>query len=295
MLYKDSGFSPCVAPGFVSCTMLEGVDFNLSYFPLKHLGYKALLRVTGELFAQISEPRSAKLFIGVSSKLDYPQVEEIWQGACEAAREFGYADLGLDIGPSLTGLCISVSAVGKAPQQVAVAPKSKDLVCITNNAGAAFLGSQLLEGCRGLDEKQRASKLEKNRMIVGAYLKPELSPATVSALVESGITPSKGYFCTRGLGAIVRHLSADTGLGVKIYADRIPLAGGSVDLASSLNLDPLQAALRGGDDCCLLYVIPLEMHERLRHDFQAWEIIGHMARPEVGTVLVSPDGLEHEL
>lgn len=304
-LYESSGFTPADMPFFsfkgegfstlVQKVLLEGIDFSLEYFPLKHLGYKTVVIATGELFAVMSTPKVLSVTLSVSAKIDYPEVSQIWDGVVQAAKEFGYSSVALDIQPSLTGLSIAVSAVGSEGKYDRPKAKSMDLICISNNAGAAFLGSQLMDKCRTLDEKERSKKLDQYRQIVGAYLRPEVSAATLSALKDSGLTPSFGYFCTRGLAATIRTLCADSGLGAKIYADKIPLAGGTVDLATYLNVDPLQAALRGGDDNCILYVIPIEQSELLRHDFQSWDIIGHLARPEVGPVLVSPDSLEHEL
>lgn len=304
-LYEGSGFKPCTHPWFecsggycitVSCLMLEGVDFDLTFFPFKHLGNKAVVKATGELFSVLASPRLLKVTLGVSAKLDYPEVAQIWEGITVAAARYGYRDVALELVPSLTGLSISIAASGEDSKANAAArpiAKSMDLVCISNNAGAAFLGERMLQRCKDLDEKQRGVQLEKYRQIVGSYLQPELSEHTLRSLSDSGIVPSFGYFCTSGLKNTLLTLCAQSGLGVKIYVDKLPFAGGSIDASKELGIDPLQAALKGGDDCCLLYTIPIGSHERFRHDFQNWDVIGHLARPEVGAVLVSPDGLEH--
>lgn len=304
-LYKGSGFRPCRNPWFecsggfavtCSCMMMEGIDFDLTFFPFRHLGYKAVLRATGELFSTLSTPVVLKATIAVSSKLDLPEVSEIWSGICGAAKDYGYADVALDLVPSLTGLCINIAATGlddgKARRPIA---KSMDLICLSNNVGASFLGEQVLRSNKDTDPAGRTKTLEQYRQLVGAYLKPELQPDLLKMLRDSSITPSFGYFCTESLTETLRSLSAASGLGVKIYVDRIPLAGGSVDAAKMLGIDPLQAALKGGDDCCMLFTIPIGSHERFRHDFQSWDIIGHLAKSEVGMTLVSPDGLEHSL
>jgi len=306
-LYSDSGFKPCSAPYFectegyctsFSCLLLEGIDFDLTYFPFKHLGNKAVVKVTGEFFSVLSSPRTLRVVIGVSSKLDYPEVAQIWEGIVEAARRYGYADIALELVPSLTGLSIAVSATGFETKEMALKSpigKSMDLICISNNPGASFLGEQVLQKSKTLDGAARTKKLEQYRQLVGAHLKPELPAGVITALSESGITPSFGYFCSKSLRDTVLELCADSGLGAKIYVDKLPLAGGSIDAAKELGIDPLQAAMRGGDDNFLLYCIPISQSEALRHDFQNWDIIGHLARPEVGAVLVSPDGLEHPI
>lgn len=307
LLYEGTPFKPCSNPYYSSAEgyavtasrlLMEGMDFDLTFFPFKHLGYKAVLQVTGELFSSLATPKTLKISIAVSSKLDYPEVAQIWEGVVSAAKDFSYESVALELVPSLTGLAISAVAGGfDKAEHAAKRPvaQSMDLICLGNNAGAAFLGEQILRSCESLTEGQRTKKLEKYKQLVGAYLKPELSPYTLSALEQSGITPTFGYFCTKGLQATVKTLAAASGLGAKIYVDKLPFAGGSIDAAKELNMDPLQAALKGGDDNCLLFTIPIAQHDKFRHDFQSWDVIGHLARPEVGTVLVSPDGLEHSI
>ena len=138
-----------------------------------------------------------------------------------------------------------------------------------------------------------AEQVEQYRMLVGSYLRPELDPRMPVQLEESGISPSFGYFVTRGLADALLRLQRDSGLGVKVYADKIPFEGGSFALGKEMDVDPVSAAMNGGDDYRLLYVVPIAQFERFRKDFQTFDIIGHLARPEVGAVLVSPDGLEH--
>lgn len=306
-LYENSGFSPAINP-FCECSdgysttssrlLLEGMDFDLTFFPLAHLGYKAVLEVTGDLFSTLSVPRTLKITVGLSSKLDFCECKQLFAGVFNAAKDFEYHDVALDIVPSLTGLSIAVAASGLCDKKTAASrpvAKSMDLICISNNAGAAFLGEQILRKAASLPEKERQKKLEQYKQLVGAYLKPELSPFTLKALKESDIIPSFAWFCKESLRETIASLCASSGLGAKIYVDKLPFASGSIDAAKELGVDPLQAALRGGDDCCMLFTIPIGSHERFRHDFQSWDVIGHLARPEVGAVVVSPDGLEHQL
>ena len=161
--------------------------------------------------------------------------------------------------------------------------------------GAAFLGLQVLERERLKFDRGGSDRqgLEQYRMLVGAYLRPELDPRTPVQLEEAGIAPSFGYFVTRGLADALLRLSRDSGLGAKVYADKIPFEGGSFALGKELDLDPVSAAMNGGEDYKLLFVVPIAQYERFRKDFQTYDIIGHLALPEVGPVLVSPDGLEH--
>ena len=300
-LFENSGYEPFAEPlDFMSSSggrpcsasrlLLEGTDFNLEYFPLKHLGYKAVVAVTGELFSSLSRPKCLSLTLGVSSKLDFPQISQFWQGVIYAAKEFSYQSLSLSLEPSRNGLAISISSLGEkggVDELIRPKAKSKDLICVSGRLGAAYLGEQVLE-------KKRDS-LEKYKMLVGAYIKPELDPCVVDSILNSTIRPSRGYFVTRGLADAVLRLTRDTALGAKIYADKIPFEGGSFTLGKELDIDPISAAMNGGDDMCLLYTVPIEKFELFRRDFQTFSVIGHLAQSDVGAVLVTPDSLEHSI
>lgn len=308
-LYEGTGYKP-----FKSCwyetsgkacvtsqsrVFIEGIDFDLIYFPLKHLGYKCVTAVTGELYAEFAHPRTMDIRIGVSSKLDYSQIKEIWDGVVSAAREHGYRDISLDLVPSPNGLTVGVSSTGETSLLMAKrrpAAKSMDLICISDNLGAAFMGFQVLEREKREFEKSGDAKaqpdLESYKNLIGAYLKPQINPLTVSQLENADIMPSFGYLVTRGLADAVKRLSRDSGLGAKIYVDKLPFAGKTFELSKEMNIDPISAALNGGEDYRLLFTIPIGKHDKFRHDFQTFDIIGHLAKPEVGAVVVTPEGVE---
>ena len=129
-------------------TFTEGMDFDLSYFPLKHLGYKCVTAVTGDLYSEMSHPRTLSAVMGVSSKLDYGEIKEIWSGIVIAAKEHGYSKVSLDLRPSLNGLIVSLAANGETSLLTGkrrMPAKSMDLICISDNLGAAFMGMQVLE------------------------------------------------------------------------------------------------------------------------------------------------------
>ena len=278
---------------------LEGIDFDLTYFPLKHLGYKCVIGTVGELYASMARPQSISVRLGISAKLDLPQISELWSGICSAAEEHNIKKADLDLIPSRNGLTISIVISGIESPEVSGNRKSansKDLVCISGNVGAAFLGMSILETEKKKFEKDGSLSgqpdIERYKMLVGAYLKPEINPDIVGQLGDSGIIPAYGYLVSRGLADAVKRLNRDSGLGVKIYTDKIPFEGNSFEAGRRLDIDPVSAALNGGDDFRLLYVIPMSMYETFRHDFQTFSIIGHMARPEVGAVIVTPEGAE---
>ena len=301
-----------------SVLLLEGIDFDLVYFPLKHLGYKSVVAVSGELLAALAHPRTLSVVLGISAKLDFAQIRQVWSGIVAGAREFGYKAVDLDLKPSRNGLTVSVSAVGLTDlltERRRPAPKSKDLLCVSGNLGAAYLGLRLLEaekkifdasgapsaapgvasdapGVASAAPAGGASRLETYRMLVGAYLKPELPAGVVGNLEEAEIYPSAGCLVTHGLSDAVKRLCQETGLGAKIYADRIPFEGNSFQLGRELDVDPIAAAMNGGDDFKLLFAVPILQLEKFRRDFQTFDIIGHLADPSVGQTLVLPEGAE---
>lgn len=308
-LYEGTPYKPFEKTGFEtsgkSCitakqrTFIEGIDFDLTYFPLKHLGYKCVTAVTGELYADMSHPRTLEISLGISAKLDFSHIKEVWEGMVTAAKEHGYKTVGLDLLPSPNGLTVSASAVGETSLLMAkrrLAAKSMDLICVSDNLGAAFMGFQVLErekrAFQASGDVKAQPKLDDYRNLVGAYLKPQINPQTVSLLEEAEIMPSHGYLVTRGLADAVKRLVRDSGLGAKIYVDKLPFAGKTFDLGKEMNIDPMSAALNGGEDYRLLFTIPIGKHEKFRHDFQTFDIIGHLAKPEVGAVVVTPDGVE---
>ena len=308
-LYEGTGYKPFENCRFEtegksyvnssSRTFLEGIDFDLTYFPLKHLGYKCVIAVTGELYAEFSHPRTLDVRLGVSSKLDYQHIREIWGGIVAAAKEHGYKKVSLDLVPSPNGLAVSVSGTGETSLLTAKrrpAAKSMDLICISDNIGAAYLGFQVLEREKRAFEKsgdaKAQPKLDDYKVQIGAYLQPQINAGIVTQMENDEIIPSYGYLVTRGLADAIKRLVRDSGLGAKVYVDRLPFAGKTFDLGKELDIDPISAALNGGEDYRLLFTIPIGKHDKFRHDFQTFDIIGHLAKPEVGAALVTPDGVE---
>ena len=308
-LYEGTPYKPADNNGFETSgksqilttarTFIEGIDFDLTYFPLKHLGYKCVTAVTGEIYAGFAQPRTLEIRLGISAKLDFKHIREVWEGMVAAAKEHGYKSVGLDLLPSPNGLTISTSAVGETTllmHKRKPAAKSMDLICVSDNLGAAFMGFQVLEREKKAFEKRgdlkAQPKLDDYKNLVGAYLKPQINPQIIKQMEDAEIIPSYGYLVTRGLADAVKRLVRDSGLGAKIYVDKLPFAGKTFELGKEMNIDPMSAALNGGEDYRLLFTIPIGKHEKFRHDFQTFDIIGHLAKPEVGAVVVTPDGVE---
>ena len=305
-LYRLSAYNPVSGLSYTSAKggrivtaarmYLEGIDFNLVYFPLKHLGYKCVVGTVGELYASLAHPRLLNIVLGISAKLDFPQIKDLWLGITVAAKEHGFEAVNLDLQPSNNGLFLSVSATGETTlltDKRRMAAKSKDLICVSGSLGAAFLGLQVMErGAKMFHQSGEQPEMAQYKMLVGAYLRPELDASVVDRLEDVEIYPSYGYFVTRGLSDALKRLSRDSGLGAKVYADKIPFEGNSFQLGKELDMDPVSAAMNGGDDNRLLFVVPILQLEKFRREFQTFDIIGHLAQPDAGTVLVTPEGVE---
>lgn len=308
-LFENSGYrndAGAVFSGggdFVSVNriFLERVDFDLVYNPLKHLGRKLAMNVTGELYARMSGLKALNAVLGFSNRFSYEDVRDLWEGILSVVREHSASSVSLDLIPSASGLVVGLSAYGERDRRLSSSmpePKSKDLIVLSGDLGAAYMGFHVLErekaafsGSKGTVAPKQPD-LSGYRYVVGEYLSPELAPGIPSEFEKAGVIPSRGYFMTHGLGEAVKRISSDTGLGVKVYIERLPIASKTMETARELNIDPITAVVNGGDDYRLLYVVPIAFHEILRRDFQNWDIIGHLARPEAGEVLVTPEGAE---
>ncbi|MBO5804664.1 MAG: hypothetical protein J6R25_06320 [Bacteroidales bacterium] len=279
--------------------LLEGVDYDLVYTPLKHLGYKAVLSVIGEIYAKLHSPYSLSVKLGLSSRFCFEDIQELWKGILAASEEHGVEHLALDLIPSVNGLCISLSAVGVQKEKIiASLPQSKnmDLICLTGDVGAAYMGLHVLEREKAAfiksKEKEMKPQMGKYKYILESYLSPQIKPEILERFFEDKIYPAKGYFVTKGLGSAILQLTQDTGFGAKVYLERLPISSRTFAMAEEINMDAITAAMNGGDDYKFIFTIPIEKHEEMLRDFQDYDIIGHLAQPEVGAALVTPEGAE---
>lgn len=280
--------------------LLEGVDFDLVYTPLKHLGYKAALCAMGELYAKFHRPVSLSVNLGLSSRFCFEDIQEFWKGIIAAAEEHSVKHLALDLNPSVNGLCISVASCGVQKRGILEkipSSKNMDLICLTDNVGAAYMGLHVLEREKVAFNKngKQQPDLSKYKYILESYLSPQIHADMLDRFCEADIYPSKGYFVTRGLGEAIIRLTNDTKQGAKVYIEKLPISSQTFAMAEELNMDAITAALNGGDDYKFIFTIPIEKHETLRHEFQDWDVIGHLAKPEVGASLVTPEGVEIEI
>ena len=304
-LFEGSGYTNSpeikIADGIARHKLMaQGVDFDLVYNPLKHLGYKAVLNVLGEIYAAFHRPRALSLAVGVSSHFAFEDIAELWGGVLAAAKEHGIKELHLDLFPSINGLQISLMATGAQSRTVAgkiPAASSKDLICLSGNVGAAYMGQHVLEREKGAflaagEENAKQPDLSKYKYLLSQYLCPELPANVIDRFTKGGFYPTAGVFDCRGLAEAVNSLCEKTGFGAKLYLDRLPIATETFSMAAEVNIDAVTAAINGGDDYRLIYTIPLSRYEEFKREIQTFDVIGHLAHSDVGSVLVTPDGAE---
>ncbi len=276
--------------------LLEGVDFDLTYFPLKHLGYKAVVVGINDILAMNARPEQITISLGVSSKLPVEALEDLYEGIRIACEEYNVDMVGGDTRASLTGLVISISSVGRAAKE-SVAYRSgaqvNDLICITGSLGAAYMGLHLLEREKRVlrDVENPQPQFEGYEYLLQSYLKPEARLNIVESLAEESIVPTSMIDLSDGLSSDLLQICKASGCGARIYLERIPIAKQTSALAAELNSDQVVAALNGGEDHELMFTLPLSMQESVAK-LGCIDIIGHITEQKKGAFLVAPDGAE---
>ncbi len=281
---------------FSSDLMLEGVDFDLVYFPLKHLGYKAVVRGIGDILAMNGLPEQLTVSIGVSAKLSVEDLDELYAGIRGACEDYRVDLVGGDTTASVNGLVIGISVVGFVAKDMITyrsGAKVNDLVCITGDLGAAYMGLHLLErekrAFAGNDNPQ--PQFEGYEYILRRQLKPVAPIDAVHSLHSAGIVPTSMIDITDGLASDVLQICKSSDCGVRLYLERIPIARETHRMAEELKADPVVAALNGGDDHELLFTVPVTRQGEIAK-IGGIDIIGHITSPLAGARLVTPDGGE---
>jgi thiamine-monophosphate kinase len=279
--------------------LLEGIHFNLIYTPLKHLGYKAVIRAISDIYAMNGIPGQILIGLGISSKFSVEQIDELYEGINLACTKYKVDLAGGDITSSLTGLTISVTGIGMTEKEDMVkrdGAKSNDLICVTGNFGASFMGLQVLERERKLFDKDKAFKpdLSGYEYIIERQLKPELPGDVIASLKDINIIPSSMIDVSDGLASDLLHLCKLSKTGCRIYSSKIPVDAETCKAAEEFNIDPLIPALNGGEDYELLFTVALENAEKIK-SIPDVTLIGHMTTSDQGNHIVSEEGTEIEL
>ncbi len=279
--------------------LLEGIHFNLIYTPLKHLGYKAVIRAISDIYAMNGTPGQIMIALGISSKFQVEQVEELYEGIALACEKYSVDLVGGDITSSITGMTIGVTAIGSAEKNSILkrnGAKPNDLICVTGDFGASFMGLQLLERERKLFIKEKVTQpdLSGYEYVIGKQLKPEIPASILIELRKEAIRPTAMIDVSDGLASDLIHVCRLSDTGCRIFYSKIPIDHETSRLAEEFNLDPIIAALNGGEDYELLFTVPLEQVEKI-NKVEAVKIIGHMTTSGSGHFIVGDDGSEVEI
>ena len=279
--------------------LLEGIHFNLVYTPLRHLGYKSVIRAISDIYAMNGTPEQVLIGLGISSRFSVEEIDEIFTGAGLACKKYGVDIAGGDTTSSLTGLTISVTSAGYVEKEKLVkrdGAKPNQLICVTGDLGAAYMGLQILEREKKLFEENKNFQpdLAGYDYIIGRQLKPELPVKVLNEIRNSGIDITSMIDITDGLAYDIMKIGRSSGTGSRIFSKQIPVDFETSKAAEELNIDPLVPALNGGDDFELLFTIPLEMYDKLKQ-ISSVSMIGHITDKGSGNYIAGDDGSEVEL
>lgn len=284
--------------------LLEGIHFDLVYTPLKHLGYKAAVVALSNLAAMNATPRQLLVGIGLSSRFSVESVDEIVAGLRLACERYGADLVGGDTTASLTGLTLSVTAIGEADEAEItrrMGAQENDIICVSGDLGAAYMGLQLLErekavfAGKAMDEAAAQPDFSGREYLLERFLKPEARFDVLKSLREAGLRPTSMIDLSEGLASGLMYLCEASGTGCRIYEERIPLDYQTASCAEEFNMNVSTCALNGGSDYELLFTLPLSDHDKIGSLKDVHEI-GYMTRSALGTMLVGRgDAQEIEL
>ncbi len=266
--------------------LVEGVHFDLTYCPLKHLGYKAIVVNLSDIYAMNAVPGQVVVGIALSNRFSLEAVEELYAGMQSACVRYGVDLVGGDTTSSLSGLVISVTAIGKAKKEDIVyrnGARENDILCVTGDLGGAYMGLQLLNREKQvfLDNPKMQPEFEGNDYLLERQLKPEARKDLQEILKNAVVKPTAMIDVSDGLASEVMHICSQSGKGCLLYESKIPIDEKTFELAREFNLDPTVCALSGGEDYELLFTIPLSDYEKIR-ELADISIVGHITAKEEG-------------
>lgn len=284
--------------------LMEGIHFDLTYTPLKHLGYKAAMVNLSDVYAMNGTPRQLLVSIAVGRRFKVEHLDELYAGIRLACERHGVDIVGGDTTTSLTGLAISITCIGEAQAEDIVyrsGAKDTDLICVSGNLGAAYMGLQLVEREKRIFESQKSNPetaaqpdFSGREYLIERLLKPEARRDIIQRLHEAGIRPTSMMDISDGLSSEAMHICKQSHTGCRIYEERIPIDYQTAVTAEEFNMNVYTAALNGGEDYELLFTVPLTDHEKVEQ-LDDIKVIGHITRPELGAKLITRDGNEFDL
>ncbi|MBS7342790.1 MAG: thiamine-phosphate kinase [Parabacteroides sp.] len=279
--------------------LLEGVHFDLTYVPLKHLGYKSAVVNFSDIYAMNGYPRQITVSIGLSKRFSVEDMEELYSGIRLACDVYGVDLVGGDTSASLTGLSISITCIGEGEKGKVVyrnGAHETDLICVSGDLGAAYMGLQLLEREKRVfqGEKDFTPDFSGKEYLLERQLKPEARKDIIEKLRKANVLPTAMMDISDGLSSELLHISKESHVGCRVYEDRIPIDYQTAVMAEQFNMNLVTAALNGGEDYELLFTVPLTDHEKVS-EMEGIKIIGHITKAELGNFLVGRDDGEVEL
>ena len=300
--------------------LLEGVHFDLTYVPLKHLGYKAAVVNFSDIYAMNGTPKQitvslglSKRFcvmngtpkqitvsLGLSKRFCVEDMEELYAGIRLACDAYHVDIVGGDTSSSYTGLTISITCIGEGEKGKTVyrdGAKETDLICVSGDLGAAYMGLQLLEREKAVlkgTDKDIQPDFAGKEYLLERQLKPEARKDIIGRLREAGVQPTAMMDISDGLSSELMHICTQSKVGCRVYEEHIPIDYQTAVMAEEFNMNLTTCALNGGEDYELLFTVPIADHEKVA-DMEGVKLIGHITRPELGCALITRDGQEFEL
>ena len=279
--------------------LMEGVHFDLVYTPLKHLGYKSAIVNFSDIYAMNGTPKQITVSLAVSKRFCIEDLEQFYEGLQLACQLHGVDIVGGDTTSSVTGLAISITCLGVGnPESITYrhGAKETDLICVSGDLGAAYMGLQLLEREKAVFEGQKEINpdFSGKEYLLERQLKPEARKDIIEALAKEGIRPTAMMDISDGLSSELMHICTQSKVGCRIYEERIPIDYQTAVMAEELNMNVTTCALNGGEDYELLFTVPLTEHDKVA-SMKGVKVIGHITKAELGCGLITRDGQEFEL
>ena len=279
--------------------LLEGIHFDLTYTPLKHLGYKSAVVNFSDIYAMNAQPQHITVSLGVSKRFSVEDLEEFYAGLRLACEVYGVDIVGGDTTSSLTGFTVSITCIGMANDTSITyrnTAKDTDLICVSGDLGAAYMGLQLLEREKSVfsGKEDAQPDFSGKEYLLERQLKPEARKDIVALLAEKGIKPTSMIDVSDGVSSDLLHICKQSNVGCQLFEERLPIDYQTAVMAETFNMNVTTVALNGGEDYELLFTVPLHEHEKVA-SINGIHMIGHLTKPEHGCVLVTRDGQEMAL
>ncbi len=270
--------------------LIEGVHFDLTYCPLKHLGYKAVSVNLSDIYAMNASPKQILVSIAISNRFSLEAIEELYAGMLLACEKHGVDLVGGDTSSSRVGMVISITAIGEADKKEIVyrsGAKAGNLLCVSGDLGSAYLGLQILEREKKIfmENPQIQPDMEGNDYLLERQLKPEARKDVIEQLREQGIRPTAMIDVSDGLASEVLHLCTESNAGCRLYENKIPVDDTALQRAREFNMNGTMCAMSGGEDYELLFTVDMKDHDKIKRCSDV-TVIGHITEKSEGTNLV---------